>query len=315
MSNKNDDDFRFDDEDDLFRNDNFDNFEDSADIDDNLLDLGDDPIVLEDDDEQPERRGTSRTFVILAVILILLLIGGFAAILLSLGNDGGSPELNATRTSIAERNATTLAQLATIDAQGTQSVIETATAMSFTATPSPTFTPSPTNTPEIDLTGTFVAEATRLVINSQQTQQAIDANGTATQVALGIGGGGDDPTPTAEGGIINPADATGTALALDGGIVTPISIDAVNQTATALAQLFGPENQTAQASGNATNIAALPTATRTLPDGTGGGNPTELPNTGLFDELNAGSMGALAFVAFGLVGIIFAARRTRNGGK
>jgi hypothetical protein len=254
---------------------------------------------------------------LLAVVLVVLLIGGFAVLLFAvLNNSGGSPELNATRTAIAERNATTLAQLATIDAQGTQSFIETATAMSFTATPSPTFTPSPTNTPEIDLTGTFVADSTQRAITSQQTQQAIDDAGTATQVALGIGGGGDE-TPTPEGPLVSPEDATGTAIALGNIIVTPISVDAVNQTATALAELFNPQVQTEQANANATNVAALPTATRTLPDGTNGGNggPTELPNTGLFDELNAGTMGALAFVAFGLVGIIFAARRTRNSGK
>lgn len=319
MSNRNDDDFRFDNEDDLFRNDNFDNFDDNADLDDNMLDIGDDPIVLDDDDsEEPQRRGGSRTFVILAVLLVVILLLGFGALLFFLSQgQGGSPELNATRTSIAERNATTIAQLATIDAQGTVSFVETATAMSFTATPTPTFTPSPTFTPEVDLNAT----ATSDFIIARETQDVLNADLTSTQLAVTGQGGGGDETPTPEGGILSPVDAanaTSTAVALGGGSISPISVDAVNMTSTALAALFDPSALTAQANINSTSIAALPTATGSLPIGpnNGGNNPNnppdELANTGLFDDLNAGTMSALALVAFGLVGVIAAARRVRR---
>jgi hypothetical protein len=300
MSNRNtDDDFRFDDEDDLFRSNTFDDFDDNANLDDNLLDIGDEPIILDEDEAPPPREGVSRTFIILAVVLLVILVGGFGVLIVALlQGQGGSPELNITRTAIAERNATTIAQLATIEAQQTASFIETATARSFTATPSPTFTPSPTLTPEVDFT------ATALALIARQTEDAINANLTATALAVQI-----ISTPTPEGALspIEAANATATAIAL-GAIVTPIPVDAVNQTATALAILFDPIALTAQANANATAIAALePTRPPSVIT-----PPTQLPDTGLFDNLNANTMGALAVVALGLVGIIAFARRARS---
>jgi hypothetical protein len=302
MSNK-DDDFRFDDEDDLFRNDDefssFDAFDDSEDIDAELIDFGgDDELDLGGEEAPEERSGTSRTFIILAVVLIVILLLGFGVLLFAvIGGGGGNPELNATRTAIAEQNATTLAQLATIDAQQTESFIATATAMSFTPTPSPSFTPSPTSTPTDDLTATAQALNIEATQSAQSTLDAIAFSQTATQEALGIGGGGDDATPTLESGMV----------------ITPISQDAVAQTATALVSLLDPANLTAIAGGDGGTGGPLATPTRTLPTGPTGGSDTQLPDTGLFDELNAGTMGALGVVAFGLVGIIFIARRARGG--
>lgn len=86
--------------------------------------------------------------------------------------------------------------------------------------------------------------------------------------------------------------------------VSTSSLDAVNATATAIAQAFINATQTALAVGAPTSpppgVTVVPTQ-------------EVLPDTGLFDELAGGdSFGLLALMVFGLVGVVFVSRRLRT---
>jgi hypothetical protein len=84
------------------------------------------------------------------------------------------------------------------------------------------------------------------------------------------------------------------------------SLDAVNQTATAIANAFISATQTAAAAG------AVPT-TPTTTFGTIVPTPQALPDTGLFDEIGGGdNIGLLALMVVGLVGVVFISRRLRT---
>lgn len=312
MSNR-DDDFRFDDDDDLFRSDGdndsfdgFDDFEDNTDFEDVDFGLDDDVSLDDDEDAEPAPTGPSRTFIIIAAVLILLLLVGVGVVLFSLLGGRRGDALDPTRTAIAQLNQTTEAQLQATDAQATVFFVETATAMSFTATPSPTLTPSLTPTPEVDFTATAQAEAfaaqqqsinaTSTALADLATQQSANLGGTAVALA-GQGGGGDDATPTPE---------------VDNTLLTPISGSAVEQTATALVALLQPlDNVTPTAQVGIGG--ALPTPTPIRATGTtGGGIGGALPDTGLFDELGAGGPAVLIASAFGLLGVIAVSRSLRR---
>jgi hypothetical protein len=298
MGNRNND--PFDDDDGFLRDDDddfsqFDDIDDSANLDDDLLGgLDDEPIILDDGEEptQTERQRTSPVFIALAAIFIIILLGGLGLIAFLILNGGQTSEIDVTRTAIANINATTIADGQLTQTQSAVNIGLTATATLFTPTPTATLTPSPT---VVDFTATSIASTEQAIaIAGTSTTIALlnieNANATGTAIASGQGGG--DATPTPE---------------VNNNVITPISVDAVNQTATALAGLLVVQEPTQSA-----NVGGLATATRTVPtNGTGGGN-TELPNTGLFDEVNTGTMSALAVVAFGLVGVIVFARRTRK---
>ncbi len=307
MSNR-DDDFRFDDDDDLFRSDdnsssdfrNFDEFDDSVDLDnDDIFGLDDDEISDEEiDAEEGEGGGGNRTFVILAVVLAVLLLCGVGVLIFALVQGRPDP-LAPTRTAIAIQNATTIANLQTQDANATIVAIETATAMSFTATPSPTLTPSATFTPEIDFTATanFLATQNIASISGTATQASVQltaqAQGVLDGTNVGQGGGEtDDPTPTSEV------------------VLQPISGSAVDQTATALADILRPIDVTSTpATGG--QLLPTPTAITGIRDITGNGGG-QLPDTGLFDELAAGNPLVIFGIVFGLLAVIILSRVLRG---
>jgi hypothetical protein len=87
--------------------------------------------------------------------------------------------------------------------------------------------------------------------------------------------------------------------------VQQTSLDAVNATATAIAQAFINATQTALAAG----VVVTPAPGVTLVP-----TPEELPDTGLFDELagDGENMGLLALMVVGLVGVVFISRRLRT---
>lgn len=233
-------------------------------------------------DEPQERQGASRTFIFLAAAMILLFLLGLAAVLfLVLRNQGPTP-IELTSTSIALTNAQveilanqTQTQVAEIAFANTQ------TALAPTATPSP----SPTNT--------IVPTSTPTPAPPTLDPTAAFANALLTQSAL---------------------DATQTAQAL---LVTPTvaqpSVSDVALTATQLAILLG--------SGG--GIATLPPGTQVAlggptptPEGFGAARPTavpsELPDTGFFDDLLAGNPGLLALLVVGLLGVIILSRVMRS---
>ncbi len=144
--------------------------------------------------------------------------------------------------------------------------------------------------------GTLDAAATQIAAANQQLflVQAMQATqgAQATQVAL------------ATRDALVQQLISGTVIA----IVPTSPLDAVNQTATALATYFQTPVAVVSTpeAGTLVPTAAFPTAIPT---------PTTLPETGLFDEVGGDSLGVLAIALVGLVGVIVAARvlRRKNG--
>jgi hypothetical protein len=152
---------------------------------------------------------------------------------------------------------------------------------------------------------------------------------SATAVALtqqgGTGDGDETPsketTPTPEGATEDPGGVGGQVETEE---VTPaetedempptsegISLPAVQQTATALAELFNatptPEiGLTDQVATPIPGATAIPT---TIP---GGGVDGELPDTGLFDDVFQGNPAAIFLLAVGLLGVIAVTRGLRS---
>lgn len=220
MSNRNDDDFNFDD--DLFGSDPAP--ETDADLgfeDDPLSDiggLGGDDFNFDDD---PDAGRTNRTFVVLAFIIILLFIAGVAAIVLFALNRGPSA-IDMTSTGIARINFTQQAFLVETQTQSANNVRSTATAAVIAATTTaisnqqltseaaialtqdsidatqtslarPTESPTPSPSPTVDFTGTAAAMLTDMppaamatALAQTQTQSAIDIASTQTQEAVNV---------------------------------------------------------------------------------------------------------------------------------
>lgn len=238
---------------------------------------GDEDLTFEEAEE--ERSGPSRTFIIIAAAMIGLFLIALVVLVVFVFRDTGPTPLEQTATAIVATNAR-IAQLGNETATAailfaqtqTQQANLTATQLARpTDTPTPSPSPSPTASPSPDLT-----EAAAFAI---QTQAA--------------------------------ADLTATANALEQLPTSPptIAINAVAQTATALALLLQP---TIGDQGG--GVVASPTA-----EGTSiAGLPTALPDTGLFDDLAAGntsSLGGLLLATLGLVGLIVVSRRVRAANR
>lgn len=132
-------------------------------------------------------------------------------------------------------------------------------------------------------------------------------------------------TPGPSDQLINPDDATSTAEALN---VVPttgsvISLPAVQQTATALAELFLTPTPNAivpttdPASVVVTDSDTGDVVVVVTPDdtGLGGTDADALPDTGLFDDVFGGNPLFIILVAFGLLGVIIFSRTVRSVNK
>lgn len=293
MSNR--DDFDFDD--DFFQDD--DQFDFGGDDDDLPSGLGDEfdedmPFI---EDEGDGNGGSSRTFIVLAILMILLFIGGLALVLfLILRPPDGPTDLELTATQVVLLNQTVEAQLAMTQTAAREFEIMTLTAAAFTDTPSPTATDTPvTRPPTVTPTGTL--DPTELAA----TQNALNLAQTATAIALAsLASPTPDLTLTAQAASPTPSPTIQVTSALD----------AVNQTATAIAGAF----LTATALAEGTGEVVPPPVT---PVFTPGFTPvaTALPDTGLFDTIATGGsegIGMLALAVVGLVGVIFLSRRVRT---
>lgn len=286
-------------------------------------------------EDQPEPGGTSRAFVILAILMMLTFIGGLALAVFLITQPQGPSVEAITATYVSEFNATQIAFLGATQTQARSNELGTLTAIAFTDTPSPTLTPSntPTHTPEpsatlsptidpvlltaTDVISAFAATSTAVAMMSltpdvgAPTEEPKDETPTGDIIAT--------RTPTPISLIQTPVEATLTPTP-DGG-----AIGSLNRTATAIVGQF--QTATAQAGGSSVITEATPTseggggdiATPT-PGGFVGLIPTPevLPDTGLFDGVVSGgaaAIPALAMMIVGLVGVIFAARKLRTGGK
>ncbi|MGB7338825.1 MAG: hypothetical protein WBC91_08045 [Phototrophicaceae bacterium] len=99
-----------------------------------------------------------------------------------------------------------------------------------------------------------------------------------------------------------------------------VSLSAVQQTATALANLFDatptqaaivPTTQLGQGGGIATTVAGVSTPN----PGQGGGDSTALPDTGLIDDVFGGNPMVVVLIAFGLFGLILVSRGVRSANR
>jgi hypothetical protein len=295
MSNRPpDDDFGFDDDDFSFDDDegttgandegfSFDDEEFDFGGDDEEFDFGgDDDITFE---EEEERRGPSRTFIAIAAAMIILFLLALGALVLFMFNNQGPTDLELTATAIVATN-NRIAQFGQETATAAVFFAQTQTAQAnLTATelarPTETPTPSPTASP----TATLPPDLTEAAAFAMQTQAAFDLTATADAIN---------------------ASANMTATALASGPTSPptVAINAVAQTATALAILLQPTV------GGDSQAIATPTIEGQPPT-----LPTALPDTGLFDDLaagGAGGLGGLALAIIGLIGVIAISRRRRT---
>jgi hypothetical protein len=315
MSNRNNNqDFDFDD---MFPEDDEGDrlFEDDEDIPGGFIDEESDMPELEPEGE----RGTSPVFLLLAGLLIVAAVAILGFILIRALLPTGPTDLELTATQIVLLNQTVEAQLAQTQTQSFifqqqtqtaafESLFLTQTALAASPTPSPTNTRLPTLTPtpspnpdELTATALIANVLTREILsltppNLTETAAALTLtalNFTATPSPL------PSPTPTL------PTDTPSPTI-----IVTS-PLDAVNQTATAIAGAFLTATASAAGVGAPTPETFI-TAVVTIPLTP---IPTALPGTGLLDDImggDAGSMGALAVALVGLVGVIAAARHLRS---
>lgn len=334
MTNRNDDDFNFDD--DLFGTDSTPDADADLNFDDDPLNelggIGDDNFTFDDEEEEGGR--TNRTFVVLAIIIILLFIAGVAAIVLFALNRGPS-DTDLTRTAISRTNVAQAAfleqtqtqsadnaratvtaavlgvtQTAIVDQQLTAAAQIAQTQMAIDATQTalaqPTATPSPTIEITPDMTGTADAMLTNLppaamatALIETQTAEAISILQTQEAVnsaALQTQAAGTLSAAQTEAAA-NPPTATGQVA--PGGI----SPDDVRLTSTALSQTLSPSTPIPAATLDTSSMGGTPVLLL----------PTRLPETGLFDDIAGGnSFGIMSLVALGLIGVIFGARRLRK---
>ncbi|MEO8608562.1 MAG: hypothetical protein ABI690_11800 [Chloroflexota bacterium] len=278
-----------------FGDDNSFDFGDEASGDDSSFDFGDEPsdIGLDDGDkgfgfededmpdiDEDEEAGGGGG----GVSRTFIIIAGVMILLFILGlgavvliSAGGGPP-----TEFDNQKATIVAANATTAANAllteTAKAIDAGTQTAIALTPQATETLPPTETPNIPtITPTPTLDATQEFANALLTQQASELTQTAEFLL----------TP----------QATNTMGFTQGD---------VELTATALAILLAPGNQP-------TLVAGVPTQEITNP----GVLPTQLPQTGFFDDLAAGNanVGLIALMALGLVGVIVVSRRVRTATK
>ena len=203
---------------------------------------------------------------------MIILLAGVLLLVFALSNRG-NPELDMTRTAIAQANETTEALIQATNAQGTADADATATATLFTPTPSATNTPSPTPTEDV--------EATNAVANATGTAEAIVAGTSSalTAIAQETIDAGENVTPPTE----DPnANETPLPTATEGGLS---AVEAAQLTATALAGLFD-QTPTVDVTQGATTGGGTTTTTTTTTGGL-----AEMPDTGLFDDVGADNAG------------------------
>jgi hypothetical protein len=300
--------------------------DDSGDLgdlgDDDFGDLGDDDfgVIGDTAEDSPQ---ISRPIIIIAGIMLLVLVIFLGLIAFSIF--GGDDGFSATSTAIALTNDEINTQ---ISGSATQSSIDaTGTAEAqITATAQGTAIAQTDIAVQIEETSAGLTQVVLDQTEAAQLQETANANLTATvNAAL-------DADQQATQAAQDAADAAATEFELTLNPVVEsvvpletmptqsgvVDLPAVAQTATALASLFEATLTPVDVSGG-TEIAAGATQ---VPDagnnGTGSTGLTELPNTGLADDLFQAFFGdpRLAILAvFGLLGVIVVSRGVRSANR
>lgn len=272
--------------------------------------FGDDPGFFDDGSDNPNFEteesgggGTTPGFIRWIGILgglLLVQIVVIVVLLLTRGPDPQQVAFEETRAAILQTNEFVETEQANLATEGAiQATTET-----FRLSITPTFTPTatntrpPTNTPMPTVDETSVA-ATDFFLN--QTATVVEETNVAATLTA-------QPTETPPG----------------------LSADQIQETGTALANVFQSVTQTAVARLETTPITLEPgsdVATPTVDSGAATGGETtggttggqglinqdELPDAGLFDDFSAGgSLGIVILTAFGLLGVIAFSRRMRS---
>jgi len=267
-----------------------------------------------------ERPPRNTTFLIIAIVLVLLFLGAL----------GGIAALVLNQSEIQRQTSGTAQAVLATNTQVQAFIFATQTAKAWTKTPTPTSTPTdtptptptntptetPTNTPSptVDVAGTQTQIALNILTlqpsDLTATENAIQTeNAVNTQIASGGG-----PTPTVEGGIGGadtatpgtPGTGTGPITATSpGGSGTAIGFGQSATPTPANVTPLGPTATGQQVNVNITVGAKTATAIA-----------TSLAHTGFFDDIAGGkaspsSLAVVGLAAFGLVGLIFVARRFR----
>lgn len=249
------------------------------------------------DDEDTSGGGPNKTFVFLAGLLVLVFIAGLVIVVFLALRDTGPTPIQQTSTAITNLNNTQVAFLSETETQAVEDAIlaETQAVLDAEATQEAEIAGA-TATAEAEMfeMQTMEAELEQTAIVQTQTAEAPDpiallqteqAADALTQEALLDDDENDvdepiDPDPPVG---IGDVALTSTALAETFLTLTPPAVDPADATPTQ--EIGGP-------------FAPTP--------------PPTLPDTGLFDDLSGGeNMGLIMLIAFGLVGVIFGARRLR----
>lgn len=245
------------------------------------------------DDEDTSGGGPNKTFVFLAGLLVLVFIAGLVIVVFLALRDTGPTPIQQTSTAITNLNNTQVAFLSETETQAVEDAIL-----------------AETQAVEIELTSTAVANenATQVaLLEATETQLAEEAFAAETQTA-------EAPDPIALLQTEQAADALTQEALLDDDENDvdepvdpdpPVGIGDVALTSTALAETFLTLTPPAVDPADATPTQEIGGPFAPTP-------PPTLPDTGLFDDLSGGeNMGLIMLIAFGLVGVIFGARRLR----
>ncbi|HRF94689.1 MAG TPA: hypothetical protein PLZ51_05840 [Aggregatilineales bacterium] len=288
-------DFSFEEDDTSFND--FDEFGDFDEIEDDF--------TVEDDAQAEASGGPSRTFIILAALLVLLFLAGLVVVVILATRPKGPSAIDLTRTQIALENGQTLVVFnatntakaidvtQTFEAVGTQSVL-TATANANATLEAGTLQAMSIQETESAQTreaqGIFETQTAEFILTQNALTPTFDFNAQQADILAA--------TQTAQANNIN---ATLTAIAGTNLPQPNTGIGDVALTATAIALAL--RNQPTQEAANPTGGAIIATP---IPD-------PDMPTSGLFDDFSGGgNMALLAFMAFGLIGIIFGARVLRE---
>jgi hypothetical protein len=251
-----------------------------------------DEAFLPPEETPSERPRRNTTFLIVATILVLVFIlalGG--ATLYIIGSNERERERLLTIEAIYKTNtAVAIAINATETAKAWTATPSNTPTPTETPTPTPSDTPSPTPSPSE--TPTLDAGVLSLTPGTPATIPPLsDADLTGTQAAM------------------DQTNAEATRLAESGATIDPtlaaqMTQDALNLTQTQIALEL---TLTAAAGSTVGDLTPGPTAIS---------SPTELADTGLFEDLAGGagapnSLAVVGFAALGLVSLIVVARRLR----
>ncbi|MEM9951834.1 MAG: hypothetical protein AAF846_09555 [Chloroflexota bacterium] len=177
-----------------------------------------------------------------------------------------------------------------------------------------------------------VSDRTPLLFNGQPVQTA---DGTPVVLIQGepVIIINDQPVPVSPGSQLQTADGMAVTINPDGSVSSSgdeqpmpttagdsVPLDAVQMTATALAELFNatptqaviqPTEDLGTGGGIATTVPDDPDAT-SIPDIGQGGGGDELPDTGLFDDVFGSNPLLIVMLAVGLFGVIIVSRSARS---